>query len=146
MAEGAEEDEALAAGEVGFVVGGVRVDPEFQHAARRVQGAGHGAFPFQFAHVADVHEAHVRVVQQGAGLFRAKPLDARFGGGHQLRDALLQGHEAPPLLGFTRRGHQAVAAQYGGDLLENGRVVDGGGQRKVAAVGHLAQGGAQGFP
>ena len=63
VAEGAEQHEALAAGEVGFVVGRIRVDPEFQHAAGRVQGAGHGAFPFQFAHVADVHEAHVRVFQ-----------------------------------------------------------------------------------
>src|ERR1019366_10793497 len=38
---GAEEHEALVLREHRFVIGALRVDPELQHAARAVKGAGH---------------------------------------------------------------------------------------------------------
>src|SRR5579875_1550502 len=44
---GAEEHEFLVLGEDGLVVRALRVDPEFQHAARAMEGARHPAVPPQ---------------------------------------------------------------------------------------------------
>src|SRR6185503_11918847 len=56
QAAGAEEDELLVLREDRLVVRALRVDPELQHAARAMEGAGHLAVALQFADVADVDE------------------------------------------------------------------------------------------
>ena len=58
-AAGAEEDERLILGEDRLMIGALRVDPEFQHAARAMEGAGHLALPLELARVAQIHEHHV---------------------------------------------------------------------------------------
>src|SRR5437762_14054271 len=55
----AEEDEALAGREYVLVVGALRVDPEFQHAARAVECAGDHALALELADIAQVDEHNV---------------------------------------------------------------------------------------
>src|SRR5581483_3834765 len=55
----AVEDELLAGGEDVLVVGAVGIDPELQHAARTVKGAGDHAFALELPHVTQVDEHRV---------------------------------------------------------------------------------------
>ena len=48
-AGGAKEHKFLLFAEDGLEIRGIRIDPEFNHAARRMKGAGDHAFALQFA-------------------------------------------------------------------------------------------------
>ena len=84
----AEEDELLAAREEGLVIGALWVDPELDHAARHVAGAGDGALPPELPNVADIDELDVGIVQQPGGVLGRDGLDLGLGLGHQLADTL----------------------------------------------------------
>ena len=47
------------------------IDPELEHAARRVEGAGDDALALELAHVADVDELHVVAAVQLLRFFHA---------------------------------------------------------------------------
>src|SRR6185295_13583865 len=79
-AGGTEEHEALVLGEDRLVVLALRVDPEFQHTARTMEGAGHAAVAVELANVADVHEHDVAASVQLDGVGRRKRLDLALGG------------------------------------------------------------------
>jgi len=64
------------------VVRRLRVDPELEHAARRVERAGDHALALELAHVADVDELHVVATVQFARLLDAEGGDV----GHRLVD------------------------------------------------------------
>jgi energy-coupling factor transporter ATP-binding protein EcfA2 len=85
---GTVEDEFLARSEKLPVVGAVRIDPEFEHPARRVDGAGNHAVPVQFADVANIDDDDVFVVQQVRRLGDRHGLDDGVGLGDELFDAL----------------------------------------------------------
>src|SRR6185312_10179118 len=55
----AEEDELLVLRKLRLVIRACRVDPEFQHAARAMEGAGHAALALQFADVADIDQKRI---------------------------------------------------------------------------------------
>ena len=57
-------DEALVLSENGLEIGAFRIDPELQHAARRMHGARNTAFPLNFTHVANVDDHDVVGVHQ----------------------------------------------------------------------------------
>src|SRR5690606_30038358 len=78
-ARGAVEDEGLAAGKDRLVVGAFGVDPEFEHAARRMQRSGYPAFSLELAWVAKVDEDYVFVASQARRLFRRDRLDFGVG-------------------------------------------------------------------
>src|SRR5215510_5652187 len=84
------EDEALARSEDVLVVGAVRVDPELQHAARAVEGAGDHAFPLELSNIAQVHEHDVAVLVTGARLVYELPESLL-----ELHDVLLFGWRSP---------------------------------------------------
>jgi hypothetical protein len=56
---GAEQHQLLARREQRLVIRALRVDPEFEHAARRVIRTRDDTIALEFAHVADVYELHV---------------------------------------------------------------------------------------
>src|SRR4051812_35214492 len=58
-AAGAEEHVFLVLREKRLVIGARRVQPEFQHAARAMEGARHLAVALQFAHVPDIDQHDV---------------------------------------------------------------------------------------
>ena len=80
------DDEGLVLGENGLVVGALRIDPEFEHAAWRVKGTGNTAFALHLADVADVDDDHVRARRHGHGLRPAHLQNLAFGLGHELPD------------------------------------------------------------
>src|SRR5690606_24109165 len=92
QAAGAEEDESFAAGEDRLVVGALGVDPEFEHAARRMQRAGHAAFALQFARVADVDQHDIVSLRKHVRLLRRQNLDLCIRLGDQRLVALLHRH------------------------------------------------------
>src|SRR5207244_9900368 len=49
LAGGTEEHESLVLGEDGLVILAVRIDPELEHPARTVKGAGYAAFAVELA-------------------------------------------------------------------------------------------------
>src|ERR1700728_4964332 len=57
-AAGAKEHKALILGKNRLVIGALGIDPEFEHAARAMKGAGHAAFALELANVADIDEGH----------------------------------------------------------------------------------------
>src|SRR5579871_833423 len=61
----AEENELLLVREYRLVIGRLRIDPEFQHAARTVKRAGNSAVALKLADVADVDENHVVAAVHG---------------------------------------------------------------------------------
>ena len=80
QAAGAEEHEALVLREHRLVVGALRIDPEFQHAARAMEGAGHLALALQFADVADIDQHDVVAAGELDRLLDRQGLDLAFGG------------------------------------------------------------------
>jgi hypothetical protein len=76
---GAEEHEALVLGEDRLVVGALGIDPEFEHAARAMDRAGHLSLALQFARIADVHEHHVVAALQRHGIGGREGFDLRVG-------------------------------------------------------------------
>src|SRR6185295_18133959 len=80
LAGGTEEHEAPVLGEDRLVILALRVDPEFQHAARTMEGAGNAALAVELADVADVDEHGVAARVQLDGVGRRKRLDLAFGG------------------------------------------------------------------
>ena len=82
----AEEYEALVCGEDRLVIFALRIDPEFEHAARTVEGAGHAAFAIELANVAQVDEHDVVATVQRERVLRGQGLDLPFGGFDQRAD------------------------------------------------------------
>src|SRR3954447_8582774 len=76
----AEKYEALVRGEDRLVIFALRIDPEFEHAARTVEGAGHAAFAIELANVAQVDEDDVVVPVERERVLRGQGLDDPFGG------------------------------------------------------------------
>ena len=60
------------------MVGRLGVNPELEHAARRVEGAHHGAGR-QLAYIADIDDLHLRVGESGLNLGDRISLDLRHG-------------------------------------------------------------------
>src|SRR5215813_15084024 len=89
----AVEDEALARSEDVLVVGAVGIDPELEHAARAMEGAGDHAFPLQLPHVAQVHEGHVIAAVAGARFLETEGGDAGLRLVHKLPESLLELHD-----------------------------------------------------
>src|SRR5499433_276757 len=89
----AVEDEALARSEDVLVVGAVGIDPELEHAARAMEGAGDHAFPLQLPHVAQVHEGHVIAAVAGARFLETEGGDAGLRLVHELPKSLLELHD-----------------------------------------------------
>src|SRR5215831_14832300 len=89
----AVEDEALARPEDVLVVRAVGIDPELEHAARTVEGAGNHAFPLQLPHVAQVHERHVVAAVAGTRLLETEGGDAGLRLVHELPKSLLELHD-----------------------------------------------------
>jgi hypothetical protein len=93
-ASGAEQHQLLVLREHRLVIRALGVDPELQHAARRMEGARYDAVALEFANVADVDELNVLATVQVACFFDAVGGDG--GGGlvdhrlHGLLHALLQ--------------------------------------------------------
>src|SRR5215510_4985647 len=87
------EDEALARSEDVLVVRAVGIDPEFEHAARAVEGAGDHAFSLQLPHVAQVHERHVVAAVAGTRLLETESGDAGLRLVHELPKSLLELHD-----------------------------------------------------
>ena len=67
-ARGAIEHESLVIGEERIVIRAFRVDPEFQHAARHMPGAGYSAGLGEFANVTQIDKDHIVVPLQVSGL------------------------------------------------------------------------------
>src|ERR1051326_4064148 len=76
----AEEDEALVLGEHRLVVRALRIEPEFQHAARAVEGAGNAAVAVELADVAQIHEHDVAAAVELDRVLEAQRLDLAFRG------------------------------------------------------------------
>src|SRR5262249_41240416 len=89
----AEEDEALARSEDVLGVGAVGIDPELEHAARAVEGAGNHAFPLQLSYVTQVHEHHIVPAVAGARLLETEGGDAGLRLVHELPKSLLELHD-----------------------------------------------------
>jgi hypothetical protein len=79
-AAGAEKHKAFFLAKDRFVVGTFRIDPEFEHAARTVKGAGHTAFPVKLTDVANIDKGHVIAPMKGNGLLDRQRLDLALGG------------------------------------------------------------------
>src|SRR5205823_3215614 len=94
----AVEDELLVASEDVLVVGAVGIDPELQHAARAVEGAGDHALALELADVAEVDEDDVVAVESPAGVVEADRADAGLGLVHHLPEALAWLPHRPVLL------------------------------------------------
>src|SRR6266568_4146741 len=90
------EDEVLAGAEDLFVVRALRIDPEFQHAARTVHGIGDHALPLQLTHIAQVDEDHVILAVPGARLLEAERLDPGLCLVDELPKTLLELHGVSP--------------------------------------------------
>ena len=79
-AAGAEKHKAPFFAKDRLVVGTFRIDPEFKHAARSMEGAGHAAFALKFADVANVDKGHVVAPVKGNGLLDRQRFDLALGG------------------------------------------------------------------
>ena len=62
------------------MIGACGVDPEFEHAARAVKGAGHPSFPLKLAGVAKVDKHNVVASMQSDGLLDRQRLYLALGG------------------------------------------------------------------
>src|SRR5581483_10895650 len=83
---GAEEHEALVLREHRLVVRALRVDPEFQQAARAMECSGHASIALQLAHVADVDKDDVVLTVQLDRRLNRQGLDLAIGVLEQLLD------------------------------------------------------------
>src|SRR6185312_7797777 len=88
---GAVEDEFLVLLEDRLGIGALRIDPEFQHAARAGERAGDLALALDLAGVADIDDHHVRVLRGLDGVSGADGLDRRVGLVDQGFDAAVNG-------------------------------------------------------
>src|SRR5262249_54949927 len=107
---GAEEHKLLILAELLFVVGALRIDPEFQHPARHIERTGDLAVAFALARIAQIDEHHVIVAMQFDGVGSLDFLNLALGGlNHRLHafDDLLR-HSWPP---FDRRFAPAGAGR-----------------------------------
>src|SRR5882724_5345035 len=86
------EDEALAGAEDLFAVRALRIDPEFQHAARTMHGVGDHPLPLELTHIAQVHEHRVILAVPGVRLLEAERLDPGLRLVDELPKALLELH------------------------------------------------------
>src|SRR5262245_38605837 len=66
----AVEDELLAGGEHVLEVRALRIDPELEHAAGAVEGAGDHPLPLEFPDVAEIDEDDVALAVSGPGLLQ----------------------------------------------------------------------------
>ena len=73
----AEEHEALVRSEDRLVILALRIDPEFQHTARTVEGTGHPAFAMELANVAQVDEDDVVAAVERERVLRGQGFDRR---------------------------------------------------------------------
>src|SRR5215475_14217780 len=110
----AVEDEALARSEDLLVVRAVGIDPELEHAARAVEGAGDHAFPLQLPHVAQVHERHVVAAMR---LLETEGGDAGLRLVHELPESLLELHDVLPSDRALRTLHRVCSPRSGMPLL-----------------------------
>ena len=75
QAAGTEKDELLVRGKYRLVIRALRIDPEFQHAARAMKGARDAAVAMQFAYIADIDENDVIAAGELHSLFDRQRLD-----------------------------------------------------------------------
>src|SRR5262249_45044848 len=83
----AEEKEALVRGEYRLVIRALRVDPEFQHAARAMERAGNAAVAVELADVAQIDEYDVVAAVQLERVVDPECLDLAFRGIDQCPEA-----------------------------------------------------------
>src|SRR5262249_42854947 len=74
-----EEYETLVLREHRLVILALRVDPEFEHPARAMEGAGNAAFTIELANVAQVDEYHVGAAVHRHGGIGRQRLDLALG-------------------------------------------------------------------
>src|SRR5262245_36520384 len=79
LARRAEEHEALVGGEDGLVIPALRIDPEFEHAARAMEGARHAAVAVELANVAQVDEHDIVAPMQCERRLDRERLDRALG-------------------------------------------------------------------
>src|SRR5262245_830757 len=107
LARRAEEHEALVGGEDRLVILAMRIDPELEHPARSMEGAGLAALAVELANVAQVDEYHVIATMQRERLLDRERLDRALRrldqrgdmGGDVLRHRLLASYQRPPGMG-----------------------------------------------
>src|SRR4051812_36613764 len=114
-------DEGLVFGKDRLVIGALRIDPEFEHAAWRVQGSWDAAFALDFARIADIDDNHVLSIAHLDGLFRRHVGDARLRLRHELLVACGNvlwhgfsasgGTELTPIMGFGQE-NRAMSEDY----------------------------------
>src|ERR1043166_1641460 len=75
-----EEHELLVRREHRLVVRALRVDPELEHAARAVEGAGHAALAVEFADIAQVDEHDVVAAVELERVLDGQVFDLALGG------------------------------------------------------------------
>src|SRR6476620_7402491 len=98
----AKEYEALVRGEDRLVIFALRIDPEFQHAARTMEGARHPALAMELADVAQIDEDDVVAAMERERIMRGQGLDdalGRFDQGLDVDGDVLWHGLLPPLRG-----------------------------------------------
>jgi hypothetical protein len=88
---GAVEDEFLVLLEDRLGIGALRIDPEFQHAARAGESAGDLALAFDLAGISDIDDHDIRILRGLDGVSRADGLDRGVGFVDQGFDAAVDG-------------------------------------------------------
>src|SRR5262249_60056851 len=103
----AEEHEVFVGGKDGLVILALRIDPEFEHPARAMEGAGHATLAVELANIAQVDEHDVVAAMQCERLLDRESLDCALGrrdqrvdmGGDVLRHRLLASYQRPAGMG-----------------------------------------------
>src|SRR5262245_42792419 len=106
----AEKHELLVLPERVLVVGAFRINPEFQHATRHIEGAGNLAITLALARIAQVDQHHVVAAKELDGLAGAKLFDLALGGldhGFDTSDYLLS-HRTSPTRGKVKGPSAAI--------------------------------------
>jgi uncharacterized membrane protein len=80
QAASTEKYKFLVLSENRFVIGTLRIDPEFQQAARTMKGARDPAIALEFANIADIDKHGIVAARKLDGLFNRQRLDFAFGG------------------------------------------------------------------
>ncbi len=79
-----EEDEFAVGAEDRLVILALRIEPEFQHSSRAMEGAGHATVTLQLANVAQIDEGHAVPTVKLDGLRRRHRLDLAFCSGNKV--------------------------------------------------------------
>src|SRR5262245_41630075 len=79
LARRAEEHEALVGREDPLVIFALRIDPELEHPARAMEGAGHTALAVELANVAQVDEHDIVAAMQCERRLDRERLDCTLG-------------------------------------------------------------------